>query len=117
MSDLLIKGMKMPDNCTLCEIIPRCSYCEGYNDVCPFKPNNVDEEWDFSEGIFPTSRPDWCPLVEIPQHGDLIDRNALKTSIIKKLAVRSEENLLPSEMVLMAEIMTAPTIIEAEDGT
>ena len=59
---ILIKDMKMPINCTRCP----CS----------------DEEarfcWAKTEYIPMLGKPDWCPLVELPEkHGDLIDRTTL----------------------------------------
>ena len=56
MSDILIKGMEMPKNCTGCPI------------CCGLPYQHRDEKG---------RRPD-CPLVEIPTpHSDLVDRNKL----------------------------------------
>ena len=57
---IIIKGMKMPENCTECRF--------GYDGKCfavkPFHRFFVDDPFE-------------CPLIELPPHGDLIDRDAL----------------------------------------
>lgn len=57
---VLIKGMEMPRGCDECYIRER--------DTCPLLKVNVGE-WGRFVG---------CPLVELPDHGDLIDRDKLK---------------------------------------
>ena len=51
---ILIKGMKMPENCGECIWIQR-----GYPDWCDL-PMGKDLYND-------KKRPDWCPLVEVPK--------------------------------------------------
>lgn len=58
---VLIKGMKMPN---------ACYECEFYNEVCPF--DGVGVWYDPLR-----ERADGCPLLEVPDHGDLIDRDEL----------------------------------------
>ena len=62
---VLIKDMEMPKNCDECP----CYYeTEGaWQNECQV----LREECAISEG-----RPSWCPLVEIPPHGRLIDADA-----------------------------------------
>lgn len=55
---ILIKGMKMPN---------ACYECEFYNEVCPF--DGVGVWYDPLR-----ERADGCPLLEVPDHGDLIER-------------------------------------------
>ena len=57
-----------------------------------------------------------CLLIEVPPHGDLIDRDALKASICSRLCIKSEKYLSPEEATIVNEIYAAPTIIEAEEG-
>lgn len=65
MSDILIKGMEMPQNCDKCKFQ---SDSRLYCDAMPYNfCGNTDD----------ISRPDWCPLVELPPHSDLVDRNKL----------------------------------------
>ena len=50
---VMIKGMEMPENCYDCLF-----YGESAS-VCLIPPNGIiEKEW---------SRPDWCPLVEVPE--------------------------------------------------
>ena len=62
---VLNKGMEMPKNCDSCP----CYYeTEGaWRDECQV----LRKECAISE-----ERPSWCPLVEIPPHGRLIDADA-----------------------------------------
>ena len=56
MADLLIKGMKMPQNCDECSLAKMESEFHGictaiHNDVCYVYPDK--------------GKPDWCPLAEL----------------------------------------------------
>lgn len=64
---VLIRGMKMPKCCDDCCLLYDCCSCivTGYS-VAMIK-------WDTEHKRLPD-----CPLIEIPDHGDLIDRDALK---------------------------------------
>ena len=58
---VLIKGMKMPDNCE------SCAFESGFG-FCLAKSDNFCGYTNYRK------RPDWCPLVEVPEpHGRLID--------------------------------------------
>ena len=72
MSGIYIPGMEMPTSCDMCWALddygdyPRCRIAEeqrGYN--FPVREQRMGN----------------CPLVSIPPHGDLIDRDALRESI------------------------------------
>ena len=63
MADVLIR-MEMPETCGQCPI-----FNYDYN-ICNFLSTHHHE--------YETSRIDGCPLHELPKHGDLIDRDALK---------------------------------------
>ena len=104
---VLIRGMEMPENCSVCWALddygdyPRCRITEeqrGYN--FPIREKRMGK----------------CPLVPVPLHGDLIDRDALMEEF------RLPKDLLDPAQVLMhitgvrAVIQTAPTIIQAEGG-
>ena len=65
---ILIKGMKMPKRCEDC---PLCHYMESGTIVaCGCRATLMIRHMSES------CRPDWCPLIEIPPHGDLIDMDA-----------------------------------------
>ena len=64
MSDILIKGMEMPTTCESCP----CKTADAFGGLgcqatgyIPLRKANQD-------------RPDNCPLVPVPPHGDLIDK-------------------------------------------
>lgn len=63
--DILIKNMEMPSCCGSCPFL----YSHYGNMGCRFV-GRVEE-------IFSPNRPKDCPLVSIPEHGDLIDRDSL----------------------------------------
>ena len=62
MADILIR-MEMPKSCGFCEL----RYFDGDADCCPF----VGDACGYG-----TRHVD-CPLHELPEHGDLIDRDAV----------------------------------------
>ena len=73
MSGIYIPGMEMPDTCITCPL--------QFGGMCYVQPAEIDEP-----RVAPTvdtcvARADWCPLVEIPDHGRLIDADALRASI------------------------------------
>ena len=94
---LLIRGMEMPKDCI----------------VCPFGWNGCNHQQVF---VYMGERPSGCPLVPVPPHGDLIDRDALmkSESPIGKMMTFGGQYVFTEN-----EIKKAPTIIEAEgeDGS
>ena len=103
---VLIKDMEMPKNCDECP----CYYeTEGaWQNECQV----LREERAISEG-----RPSWCPLVEIPPHGRLIDADAIVEEIIKNIkqyAHEADGGYYLAEDALES-VQFAPTIIEAEE--
>ena len=63
---VLIKGMEMPKSCEKCP----CKTADAFGGLgcqttgyIPLRKANQD-------------RPDWCPLIEVPPHGRLIDADA-----------------------------------------
>ncbi len=80
-----VKGMGMPEHCLYC---PFNSYMK-----CTLNNHkNVDASWHTKE------RDKDCPLIPVPPHGDLIDRDALPTSRVE-----------------WEDIINAPTIIPADE--
>ena len=64
-------------------------------------------------------RPDWCPLVEIPElHGDLIDRDALKIGEYEREDddTGTLEISLGGLLEVYHRVKDAPAIIAREDG-
>lgn len=102
---ILIKGMTMPKSCDNCP----CYYeTEGaWRNECQV----LREECAISEG-----RPSWCPLIEVPPHGRLIDANVLMENE-ENISFKDEWHMTVTEaFVSVKNIAHAPTIIEAEEG-
>lgn len=97
---ILIKGMKMPEKCGSCDLFHvespmHCTVVKGHKTV---------------GAPYGMPRPDWCPLVEIPEpHGRLIDGDALQCKV-------DDIGLGYYEVLGVTEdtIDSAPTVIEAE---
>ena len=106
---ILIKGMEMPKSCGQCRFF---AWSRGVGQHCA-----VASDITFHATIdgmdVAYERNGDCPLVPVPSHGDLIDRDALvdtkdfihKTMIFGGQIVYSQE-----------AIDNAPTIIPAEEG-
>jgi len=97
---VLIKGMKMPENCIACPM--------QFGGWCYVSPPEIDER------VAPTvdeaaeqGKPEWCPLVDLGKHGDLIDRDALELD-----ADYDDGDYWACSA---AQVYSAPTVIEAED--
>lgn len=112
---ILIKGMKMPSKCIECRLLRRCGkYDLDY--VC--MPANVYVE-DLTNAYRP--RPEYCPLIELPPHGDLIDRDALMKKDVPFNGHWDENDgrfhcYPPTYMQAVDDIRVAPTVISAEEG-
>lgn len=81
---VLIKGMKKPDNC----------------EVCPYAFCHLDTRN--------------CPIVEIQNHGDLIDRDELKEPVGSYLPLKWTYEY--GHIITWEDIITAPAVIPAERG-
>lgn len=97
-----IKGMEMPKRCGEC---PLSLYPHS-----PCWKNGGALDWE--------NRPNWCPLIELPPHGRLIDADALVEiefhgmQADKKISYQMGWN---DAVATIAE--NAPTILEAEGET
>ena len=105
MADVLIRGMEMPsgcNSCPLCMIVDAdCTDGTLYYG-CRLLKKAVD--------IRPDRLPD-CPLIELPPHGDLIERDYI-TRIIGGFSLHWEYGDGVSDC--WNAIMTAPTVIPAD---
>ena len=88
---ILIKGMEMPKSCAECDIKVRCF------------ENAKNIEWLTYHPAFYEERLTDCPLISVPDHGDLIDRDMVL------------EKAWDVETFVDA-VKYAPTIIAAEEG-
>ena len=73
MADILIRGMEMPKHCIDCP----CMVDKYGGDNCCLQSEEANEKitsWDDMKA--------GCPLQELPEHGDLIDRDALCDGLV-----------------------------------
>ena len=91
---VLIKGMNMPKSCRPGDCPLAVWACELWKSV-----NNLGEKKEKHKD---------CPIVEIPEHGDLIDRDDLLKKKIKMDA------FVALEWVNDVDICMARTVIPAE---
>lgn len=68
MSGIYIPGMEMPTRCFAC---PLCD-----TDCCGISKGPYIEYREVDIEVANNGRPDWCPLVPVPDHGRLIDADA-----------------------------------------
>lgn len=110
---VLIKGMKMPEKCGLCDLFHaespmHCTVVKGYKTV---------------GAPYGMPRPEWCPLVEVPEkHGRLIDADALIKFVEDRYEITWESDCYEGGIKdacsdILEKIDTMPTVIEAEGGT
>ena len=92
-----IKGMEMPTSCYFCEMYEADMYW------CSAAKRDIDSFDDYD------NRSSFCPLVPVPKHGDLIDRDELMKH--KGNCYDADGHLLYA--VGTGSIMCAPTIIPA----
>lgn len=103
---ILIKGMEMPKSCWECEV---GSASQLDNKTCPFYAMEGQEQENYQNKIA-----EGCPLIPVPQHGRLIDADAIERG--GWIASRTYQTS-PTESVYETKHMNAfPTIIEAEEG-
>ena len=96
---VLIKGMEMPKSCVLCRMSEY--HVTNYCKITEAKIlRNRDRNND-------------CPLIPVPPHGDLIDRDALKSDGFHTIVCYTGK--MPYEYTAMP-IDLLPTIIPAEEG-
>lgn len=90
---ILITGMEMPTSCADCRLMAD-GWCYSVG-------------LDQREKISTVKRPTWCPLVPVPPHGNLIDRDKLRGAML------IGEQCLYSWGEIEDAIDCAPTIIPA----
>lgn len=100
---VLVKGMKMPENCIKCPL--------QFGGWCYASPPEIDER------VAPTvdeaweqGKPDWCPLVALPDHhGRLVDADESEKYFWEHL----DDNGMAGAMNAINDM---PTIVESEDS-
>lgn len=98
---VIVKGMKMPKDCPMCPMSHWTKASDEFTgcDVVSGKRYEMSKSKEYRESV---TRPDWCPLVELPEkHGRLIDEGFLASSGYVYGSIKPLIN-------------AAPTILEAE---
>ena len=99
---ILIKGMEMPTRCFSC---PMCDV-ENAEVNCAISHGSYIDYREVDPKVAIQERPSWCPLIEVPPHGRLIDADALLKTAMENF------DFVPRWMV-----KEAPTVIPADkDG-
>ena len=100
---VLVKGMKMPKGC---------------HSGCPLTDNDAftcqitGKDIVFYDEDTITSRPSWCPLVEVPtHHGELIDRNVIRDNLMHEMFGTGYQ----SKAMKVCDELYTPTVIKAEE--
>ena len=101
---VLINGMEMPPDCRVCPF--EMYYMNTGKTRCGAAMRTLAENFKTIPFV---GRAEFCPLIELPPHGRLIDADALTT-------VTEMVNGEWKTYVEVFEIADAPTIIEAEEG-
>lgn len=110
MSDILIKGMKMPVACFDCPCMQDLSNIDEEYYICA-AIEHAPEITNKNNGRLPK-----CPLVEIPTpHGRLIDEEAIYNNVKSRCSnCHIRICAICGVTRILNDIRTAPTIIEAE---
>lgn len=103
---VLVKGMEMPTCCFSC---PMCDV-ENAEVNCAISHGSYIEYREVDPQVAIQERPPWCPLVRVPPHSDLIDRDKLR----EKEFIHDGDAYA---VVMSRDIRNAATIIPADkDG-
>ena len=106
---ILIKGVEMPKNCVSCKLwMMQIIGGKGF-DICRASDKFVNA---------PYSKPDWCPLVEVPeQHGRLISADELIEFIENRYEITWKDDyeggIKDACVDILEKISTMPTVIQA----
>ena len=77
MAEVYIKNMRMPECCCWVDQTNRLHTCPILDRDCYCK---IECTWvgPYNKTLDAVPRPNWCPLCELSNHGDLIDRDLLE---------------------------------------
>ena len=106
---VLIRGMEMPDNCYVC---PFMFHQRRAPEVwC----TAIENHWLDLRKVLSCDRHNNCPLISVPEHGRLIDADALLSK--DRQIYRSDGAAIGARRYIeFSEIEDDPTIIPAEEG-
>ena len=102
---VLVKGMKMPEKCGSCDLFHaeypmHCTVVKGHKTV---------------GAPYGMPRPEWCPLVELPEkHGRLIDADALADDLEYDAQHFDDDHELKFNAAMWLRSNQNKVIVEAE---
>lgn len=115
---ILIKDMEMPKGCF------DCPFERDYAFICSLTNKETRKHRKVHVVNEYEAMPEWCPLVEVPPHGRLIDADKLNGDLIKEKTRMAELAHISEDFKYMAQAfglnkariltMIQQTIIEAE---
>lgn len=111
MADLLIKGMEMPKSCKECELMMDCDSCEGWEVVCVLQGS-----FGYLRDLPKDRRDESCPLVEVPAHGELVDRDKLLALMSDEIIRRGGDEQSIGIAWAQSAVEFATTVLEASDS-
>ena len=112
-----IKGMEMQENCYRCMFFRNTTEWgkDDRADILFRCVRTGEETWDYKGGYLPS-----CPLIPVPDHGPLIDKDALEQDISDSVVFSGRENNpeIYGANKIINRIRHSPTVIPAskEDG-
>ena len=102
------KGMEMPTSCD------KCPFCDG-EAWCL-----IPGDWRLRYNIAHGERLSTCPLVHVPEHGDLVDRDEMFVEFVvegqKTTRYKVGEKWELNGEEIRCVIQRLPTVIPAERG-
>lgn len=98
MSGIYIPGMEMPEGGYACPLFDDYGRCAIVGERC---------------GDCVNGRPSFCPLLPVPDHGDLIDRDALIAQYSGNIFT-AKTDYAEGLRDIIADIQYAPVIIPAD---
>lgn len=104
---ILLKGIEMPDCCMNCPL----SVSVNFGLVCCPTSTILPDSKLFDDDGNALEKPSWCPIIEVPPHGRLIDANATYDSIAE---VEHSGNYVDMDAVGRG-IDDTPTVIPADN--
>ena len=107
MSGIYIPGMEMPTSCFGCALL---DYAGAYK--CRIGFRSLTKEHGIN-----ISRPPLCPLIHAPDHGRLVDADAIYKRLQKQAMSAWGDGNIRYQIILdvMDAIRFAPTIIPGEE--
>lgn len=108
---ILIKGMEMPKTCLECWNCDRNFRDEEGEPIKDWMCLLLFEQ----VGDSTKTRLNGCPLIELPDHGDLVDRDALMMKMWEASAYAPNHcSWVNARVVFVRDIEDAPVVIQAE---